>query len=89
MSSTFKTYYQNEDFRKRHNQYMKEKIPCEVCGINISRHNKTKHSKSVKHSKALQQKQKLQEEEKERNDLSFLLNTVDKLMEKIKELKSI
>lgn len=50
-SKTFKDYYQNADYKKKHLEYVMTKVECKDCGSMISRCNLTKHKKSVKHMK--------------------------------------
>jgi len=45
---TFKQYYEDPEFKKRHREKAAEKIPCE-CGILVSRCNMCKHIKTKKH----------------------------------------
>lgn len=52
---TFKQYYEDPEFKKRHREKASEKIPCE-CGILSSRCNMSKHKKTNKHFYELQLK---------------------------------
>jgi len=45
---TFKQYYEDPEFKKRHREKAAEKIQCE-CGILVSRCNMSKHIKTDKH----------------------------------------
>ena len=44
----FKHYYSNEDFRKKHNAYMRVYVPCPNCGREYQRCNMTVHKRSLK-----------------------------------------
>ena len=76
--STFKKYYENEDFRTKHLEYMKEKVPCSECGFVTARANMSAHKKSRNCKTKDKQKQK----EKE------LLKEIKKLKSKLKEQDS-
>lgn len=45
---TFKDYYQDPEFRKRHKAYILTKVEC-PCGATTARCNMTRHKKSSKH----------------------------------------
>lgn len=48
--SVFMTKYYNadEEYKRKHNTYMMEKVVCD-CGLHVMRCNKTKHRASQKH----------------------------------------
>jgi hypothetical protein len=45
---TFKEYYENEEFRKKHLIYVNEKVECENCKQKVSRCNLKRHKTSSK-----------------------------------------
>lgn len=49
---TFSEYYKDEDFKKKHNQYMMTQIQCD-CGAFVMRANLTRHKKTPKHQKIM------------------------------------
>ena len=58
MSSVFVTkYYNDPEYREKHNEYMKQSIKCD-CGMEIKRHNTSHHRKSKIHQRNMD-KQKL------------------------------
>ena len=63
---TFKEYYQDEDFKKKHKQYVSEKVLCE-CGRYTARSNLIKHQKTTVHQKELtkRKEEKIKEAETE------------------------
>lgn len=46
----FVDYYQDEEFKKRHKEYLKTKVECE-CGAIVMRANLTRHKYTPKHQK--------------------------------------
>ena len=52
---TFKDYYADPEFRKRHLRYMSEKVPCD-CGFQCRRSYMTRHKRTNKHNRLLKQK---------------------------------
>ena len=46
---TFKEYYQDPEFRKRHLEYMNQRSMCEACKILVSRSNSHAHKLTKKH----------------------------------------
>lgn len=51
-NSTFKDYYANDEWRKKHLDYILTRIPCE-CGFVTSRNNLTRHKKGRIHKNNL------------------------------------
>jgi len=51
-SKTFKEYYADPEFKKKHLAYVKEKVMCD-CGKEISRSNMSAHVKTKLHQKKL------------------------------------
>ena len=49
-TKTFREYYQDPEFRKRHQEYMKTKITCD-CGKTVMRVNMPRHKRSSYHNK--------------------------------------
>ena len=47
-SSFMTKYYSDNDYKKKHNAYMVQKVICD-CGLTVMRCNKTKHNASQKH----------------------------------------
>lgn len=56
---TFKEYYQNEDYKRKHLEKITEKIPCE-CGQDIMRVYMSRHMKTKKHLNLVKEKRKEQ-----------------------------
>lgn len=56
MTKTFKDYYADEEFKKKHQKYMLETIECE-CGCKVMRSNISKHKKTPKHTKMMDKKE--------------------------------
>jgi hypothetical protein len=52
MGKTFKDYYQDEEYRKKHLEYMKTPILC-ACGCAVPRCQMTVHKKTDKHKKLI------------------------------------
>lgn len=48
MVKKFTDYYSNDDFRRKHLEYISEKIECD-CGKTVSRCNMSRHLKSQYH----------------------------------------
>ena len=46
---TFKDYYQDPDYRAKHQAYMQTKVLCKECGTLTARANMAHHRKSKKH----------------------------------------
>lgn len=46
----FKDYYQDPSYKKKHNDYMMQKIDCE-CGCKVMRANMTRHKQTEKHNR--------------------------------------
>ena len=57
----FVEYYQNPEYRQRHNEHMSEKIECE-CGAWTARANMTKHQRTKIHARVMQAKRITQRE---------------------------
>ena len=80
---TFKDYYQDPEFKKRHLAYIKEKVICE-CGTKISKHNKYRHLNSEKHKRIMEGKE-LKEKDKQNNEaIQKLEKKINKIYKKIK-----
>jgi hypothetical protein len=58
---TFKEYYQDPEFRKRHMQKLNEKVMCE-CGSKTSRVNMWRHKRSEKHKRRMDEIENKKEE---------------------------
>lgn len=71
---TFKEYYQDEEFKERHNNYIKQKVPCE-CGRQVMRVQLAKHKRTKIHEKGLKAKS-----QSGGGDMN-IKNIVDKLVE--------
>jgi len=50
---TFKEYYANPEFRKRHTEYINQTVHCDACNKPIKRFNIARHSRTQKHQKNL------------------------------------
>ena len=80
---SFKDYYADEEFRKKHLEKLKERVECE-CGFETSRCNLSRHKKSHTHtdrlSKKLELKTDTSKELKEmRKQIRYLIKELDKL----------
>lgn len=53
---TFKEYYADPEYKKKHLAHMLEKVTCE-CGQVSSRNNMPKHKKTSKHLRAMKEKE--------------------------------
>lgn len=48
---TFKEYYEsNPEFKKKHREYVKQRVPCVECGKMVPKGNLSAHRKTKKHS---------------------------------------
>jgi hypothetical protein len=61
---TFKDYYQDPEFKRRHIEKLKEKVEC-PCGMVVTKSNMSQHRKTKKHVKLIAQKEKEIEDNKE------------------------
>lgn len=50
-AKTFKDYYADPEYRRKHLAYISERVKCNDCGIETARCNMSKHKKTVKHIK--------------------------------------
>ena len=85
MTKTFKEYYQDPDFKKRHNDYMLQKVNCS-CGILTMRCNMSKHKKTQKHINWTEKNEKneyLQEINKLKKQVSKINHNLQKLIDKM------
>lgn len=73
---SFKDYYQNQEFRKRHQEYIKTKITCD-CGKTFMRVNWARHRKSEQHKRWEKQQRTIEE------DIMKLKETVKQLEERL------
>lgn len=57
---TFRDYYANPEYRKKHLEYISGKVQCPQCETMVARCNLSKHRQSMKHKKndGLRQKNK-------------------------------
>jgi hypothetical protein len=46
--SRFAEYYADPDYKSKHLMYMSQKVQCKLCGLEIIRHNATKHRATKK-----------------------------------------
>ncbi len=46
---TFKEYYADPEYKRRHLARMQEKLECPTCNVSISRSNMSKHKKTKHH----------------------------------------
>jgi hypothetical protein len=76
---SFKERYDtDEEYRKKHLAYIKEKVPCE-CGMMVARNNTTKHRESNRHTNRMAT-----------NDQKIITNAeYDALQKEIKNLKKL
>lgn len=79
MSSSFAKYLNDHpEYRKKHMEYIKEKVLCPDCNIYVQRSNMTHHKKGRGHQTILKQKNIIYLNDLDNDELI-------KLMEKIKE----
>jgi hypothetical protein len=50
---TFRDYYADPEFRRKHLARMQEKVECKVCGAIISRSNMSKHTNTTRHKQVV------------------------------------
>ncbi|HRP37144.1 MAG TPA: hypothetical protein PLS50_05010 [Candidatus Dojkabacteria bacterium] len=63
--NTFKWYYVNDPkFRKRHLQYVSEKVEC-LCGKMVARSHMSRHKKTAQHKKLSNEKDEVAKLKKE------------------------
>lgn len=43
-------YYSNPEYKQKHLKYVLEKVPCEICGVDVARCYLAKHKRSKKHA---------------------------------------
>ena len=79
-TKSFKEYYSDPIYKKKHLDHMKQKVPC-VCGVITARCNMSHHKKTEKHHKLII-KHKLQEYE---DKLKHLKLQTKKLIKSLKE----
>ena len=79
MTSVFKKYYENPEWRRKHLDYMSAKISCPECGFETRRSNMTRHRKSSNHTKRL--------EYLEKQNISKLIEENEKLKKKLHKKK--
>ncbi len=53
-TKTFKEYYANPEYRRRHLDEIMAKVECPVCNSKVARCNMSKHSRTKKHQKLAQ-----------------------------------
>lgn len=61
IKKSFKDYYKNEDYKKKHLEYIKEKITCD-CGCQVTRVGMCKHKRNEKHNKIMNNIKKNEDE---------------------------
>lgn len=66
-TKTFKEYYNDEEYKKKHRLYMTEKIDCLVCECSIDRVNMARHNRTSKHIRN-------EENKKYKDNLEILTN---------------
>jgi hypothetical protein len=81
---TFKEYYQDEDFKKKHLAYILTKCECS-CGKQITRSNMSAHKKTAAHQKKIAEKEKTVVSLEEFNNLK---SDIEELRKQIKERKN-
>ena len=83
-SKSFKDYYEDPEFKKKHQLYMSQKIPCKQCGQIVMRGGMTKHKKSNKcHEKVNT------EEVYNNNQMSQMQQKIDKLLLIVQQLNGM
>lgn len=83
--STFKRYYDDPDYRKRHIARQKEEIECPGCGAVVTRQSYNLHCKSEKHKNNLKKSEQELELEKELNEIERVCNKKIRAMKRKKE----
>lgn len=92
IKKSFKDYYKNEEFKNKHQEYIKEKIPCE-CGCQVMRVGMARHKRSNIHNKNIKRSAEAQRQKFDSLDeyerINRMINEkLDKLLEqKIQTLK--
>lgn len=81
-TKTFKEYYTDPEFRKKHLEYVSARIECE-CGFETSRNNLSKHRQSHLHTNRLKSKT---EEAKSVNELIKAKQDLDNIVKLINKL---
>ena len=76
--TSIKNYYDDPEFKKRHKEYMKEKIKCpDGCGSVTARYNMHHHRKSEKHIKFMEKrKQHNCEDECNKKLIKFIIKAL-------------
>src|SRR5687768_8084300 len=60
----FKDYYQDPEYRKKHREYILQKVECDLCHVMVMRANMGHHRATMKHKrKDAERKQSLPNEE--------------------------
>lgn len=54
VTRSFKDYYADPEYKKRHLAYVLEKVECKVCQTMVSRCNMSKHKSSMRHKRIQQ-----------------------------------
>lgn len=74
---TFKEYYSDPDFKKKHLEYINTKIKCPVCRCKITRSHMTRH----KRTKRCKANKIVQEKEEEKLSKLEILKILQKMMD--------
>jgi cytochrome c-type biogenesis protein CcmH/NrfF len=86
---TFKEYYLNDDYKKKHLEYIKEKVSCPNCKTEgIARCNMTHHRRTTKCIDKTALLLKLKEYESQQEEINNLVDKMQELKNRI-ENKSI
>ena len=89
LTKTFKEYYQDAEYRKRHLDYIKEKVQCS-CGCITARCNMSVHKKTAKHINIMKQLEKKKQEQIDKKRLKIEQVIISNLsLLTYKELKRI
>ena len=85
---TFKEYYANPEYRKRHLAYISEKVECPDCGFMVVRCGLARHKTSKKHEKAMALKKQSAEavREAEKRVMEHILKTLEAQTMKMKDI---
>jgi hypothetical protein len=54
VTRTFKDYYADPEYKKRHLAYVLEKVECNICNTMVARCNMSKHKNSMRHKRIQQ-----------------------------------
>lgn len=83
---TFKEYYADEEFRKKHLERMKQTTQCK-CGKSITRSNMSAHVKTAMHARRMKKLEEEQNNEGNKKLLEILLKEIHDLKAEKNKIK--